>query len=114
MRARFAFRDLFGIYFEKDFFGKIFDILLPKSKYGEEQNGLLNFWKDVAKPLRNKEYKSMFFCKDLYGKKFREDFLSAKNPQNSIEEESVSRGASSSVSPESQFVPLESLNNISK
>merc|ERR1711942_423470 len=111
--AKFVFHELFDVYFEKDFFDKIFDMLLPKSKYGTEQNGVANFWKDVCKPLCDKEYKSMFFCKNLYEQKFREDFFSRKNPQNP-EEPCVSQEASSSVSPESQFVPLESLENISK
>merc|ERR1711942_299310 len=113
MCAKFVFHELFDIYFEKNFFDKISDTLLPKSKYGEEQNGVINFWKDASKPLCDKEYKSMFFCKDLYEQKFREDFFSRKNPQNP-EEPCVSQEASSSVSPESQFVPLESLENISK
>merc|ERR1711875_48697 len=103
--------ELFDVYFEKDFFDKIFDMLLPKSKYGEEQNGVANFWKDVYKPVCDKEYKSMFFCKKLYEQKFRENFFTTRIVQNQ-EEPNVSHEASSSVSPESQFAPVENLNSM--
>merc|ERR1712105_409663 len=91
---------------KKIFFDKIFDMLLPKSKYGEEQNGVSNFWKDVYKPVCDKEYKSMFFCKELYEQKFREIFFTTRLVRDQ-EEQNVSPETSSSVSPESQFVPVD-------
>merc|ERR1711942_495965 len=110
MCAKFVFHELFGIYFEKDFFEKIFHMLLPKSKYGKEQNGV-DFWTDVCKPVCDKEYKSMFFCKKLHEQKFRENFSTTRIIQNQ-EEPSILHEASSSVSPESQFAPVENLNSM--
>merc|ERR1711942_264994 len=105
MCAKFVFHELFDVYFENKFFNKIFDILLPKSKYGTEQNGV-DFWTDVCKPVCDKEYKSMFFCKELWEQKFREKFFTTRLSQNQEEPNS------SSASPESQFVTVENLNSM--
>merc|ERR1711942_296493 len=106
MCAKFVFHELFDVYFENKFFDKIFDMLLPKSKYGEEQNGVANFWKDICKPVCDKEYKSMFFCKELWEQKFREKFFNTRLSQNQEEPNS------SPASPESQFVTVENLNSM--